>query len=125
MVGWHKSSTLWMTSGEFSVDMMQTGQISHVTQRVSCAPGAVGGPWNARCWCAAEQVFSLLGLKTSSSASGAVDGEVFLWTLVQNLADTMRIDRASCAPWATVRCCRRRGRRTRRATYVMSRWIGV
>ena len=100
MVGCPGLSTLWMTSGEFSVDMMQTGQISHVTQRVSCAPGAVGGQWNARCWCAAEQVFSLLGLKTSSSASGAVNSEVSLWTLAQNLADTLRSDRRSCAPWA-------------------------
>ena len=32
----------------------------------------------------------LLGLKTSSSAYGAVNGEVSLWTLAQNLADTLR-----------------------------------
>ena len=42
----------------------------------------------------------LLGLKTSSSAYGAVNGEVSLWTLAQNLADTLCSDRLSCAPWA-------------------------
>ena len=41
----------------------------------------------------------LLGLKTSSSAYGAVN-EVSLWTLAQNLADTLCSDRLSYAPWA-------------------------
>ena len=101
VMGYPGSSTIWTTSVvSFSVDMnANQADVSPNTMSELCARGRW---WSMKCWVLVRRRAGvlLLGLKTSSGASGAVNGEMSLWTLAQNLADALRSDRLSCAPWA-------------------------